>query len=283
MTTAGRAQRLTMASAAATRAGTQRRALHLQEYAIEAFLLGAFMLSACVVTALLQHPASPLVAALPDPTLRRGLTGVAMGLTAVALIYSPWGRRSGGHFNPAVTLTYWRLGKIAPRDALAYAVAQTTGGVLGVLLAFAGLGMVVAHPTVHFASTMPGTRGVGAAFIAELGISFGLMSAVLWMSNSRQARFTGLLCGALVALYITYEAPLSGMSMNPARSFASALVAERWTAFWIYCVAPPLGMLAAAELFVRLRGVQGVYCAKLRHASPRPCIFHCHYATLGES
>ena len=91
------------------RTGTGRVG-HWPEYLIEAAGLRLFMLMACTFGTL--HPASPVVQRLPDPLARRSLMGVAMGLTAVALIYSPWGRRSGAHFNPATTLTFWRLGKL---------------------------------------------------------------------------------------------------------------------------------------------------------------------------
>jgi aquaporin Z len=253
------------------------------EYAIEAALLGGFMVSACVVTVLLEHPTSPVRAAIPDPFTRRALIGIAMGLTAIGLIYSPWGQQSGAHFNPSVTLAYLRLGKIGPRDAGAYVVAQCIGGILGVLLASLALGMLVAHPAVKFAATVPGPGGAGVAFVAELAISFGLMSVILVLSNSRLARCTGLVCGVIVATYITFEAPYSGMSMNPARSLASAVAAGRWSSFWVYVSAPPLGMLAAAETYVRLRGAQRVFCAKLNHAGTRRCIFRCNYGALGKS
>jgi aquaporin Z len=109
-------------------------------------------------------------------------------------------------------------------------------------------------------------------------IAFMLMSVVLRVSNSaRVAHYTGLLAGALVATYITLEAPLSGMSMNPARSFGSALVSQLWTALWIYFIAPSLGMLTAAELYRRQRGVHAVICAKLHHHNGKRCIFHCGY------
>jgi len=79
------------------------------------------------------------------------------------------------------------------------------------------------------------------------------------------------------------EAPISGKSMNPARSFAAALAAWKWTALWIYFTAPPLGMLAAAEVYVRLRGAQRVLCAKVNHQTARRCIFHCNCGALGEA
>lgn len=241
---------------------------------MEAAELGIFMISAAVFVALLDHPSSLAVHFIPDPTVRRVLTGIAMGLTAIAIIYSPWGKQSGAHFNPSVTLAFWRLGKAAGWDALFYIVAQFTGAVAGVLIAAAVLGEVIRHPSVNYVATLPGESGAMVAFLAELLISFGLMTVVLVVSNTpRLARFTGLFCGAVVATYISIEAPLSGMSMNPARSFGPAAVSHLWNGFWVYCVAPPLGMLAAAEMYVRLKGVASVACAKLHHQNSKRCIF----------
>ena len=98
--------------------------MHWPEYLTEAAGLGLFMISACVFGTLLGHPNSPVVQAVPDALARRALMGLAMGLTAVGLICSPWGQRSGAHFNPATTLTFWRLGKVAPADAGFYMLAQ---------------------------------------------------------------------------------------------------------------------------------------------------------------
>ena len=245
---------------------------------MEAAELALFMISALLFSSLLEHPASPLRAAVPDPFLRRALMGMAMGATAVAIIYSPWGKRSGAHFNPAVTLTFLRLGKVEPSDALFYVVFQFLGGFLGVLLARALLGMVVANPAVKYAATLPGPRGTGPAFMAEAVISFVLMLVLLLVSNTRRlARLTGMCAGILVASYIAFEAPISGMSMNPARTLASAVPARAFTDLWIYFVAPPLGMLLAAQAFVGLRGSRAVACAKLHHQNPARCIFRCGY------
>jgi aquaporin Z len=250
------------------------------EYAIEAAGLGTFMVVACTFGALLGHPRSPVVLSVPEPLVRRALMGLAMGLTAVTLIYSPWGRRSGAHFNPATTLTFWRLGKMQRRDAIGYAIGQVLGGLAGVLVAAHVLGAVLAHPDVRYVATRPGAAGVAAAFAAEVTIAFVLMSVVLRMSNDVSlARFTGLAAGTLVALYITIEAPLSGMSLNPARSLASAVPAGVWDAFWIYLVAPPLGMIAAAEVYVHRHGERAVYCAKLHHGAG-PCLFRCRWDEL---
>jgi len=253
---------------------------HWPEYLMEAAELGLFMISATVITALLQHPASPVRQALPDALGRRALAGLAMGATAVAIIYSPLGQQSGAHFNPAVTLTFFRLGKIAARDAAFYVLAQFLGGVSGVLISALFLGMVIAHPSVHYAATRPGVYGVGPAFAAELVISFVLMLTVLSVSNSKRlARLTPLFAGALVATYITFESPISGMSMNPARTLGSALPAGVFTALWIYFTAPLLGMFLAAEAYLRSGPSRRVYCAKINHRTHRRCIFHCSYRT----
>ncbi|HKY70692.1 MAG TPA: aquaporin [Nitrospira sp.] len=257
---------------------TARR--HWPEYLMEAAGLGLFMISAAIVTTGLEHPASPLRQGIPDPTTRRVIIGIAMGLTAVALIYSPWGGRSGAHLNPAVTLTFLRLGKMQWVDALFYVLGQFAGGTAGLLMAAAVIGMAVRHPAVNYAVTVPGQEGSVAAFVAEVVISFGLMLIVLVTSNHATLRmWTGLFAGALVAAYIAVEAPLSGMSMNPARSFASALPANVWSAFWVYLTAPLAGMLLAAECYLRVQGAHRVLCAKLHHEHRSGCIFRCGYAS----
>lgn len=249
---------------------------------MEGIELGLFMLSACLFVALLEYPASPVHQALPNGTLRRILIGIAMGATAVAIIYSPLGQRSGAHFNPAVTLTFWRLGKIASWDACGYTVLQFIGGTAGVLLSAALLGMVIADPAVNYAVTVPGAEGRLVAFIAEVGISFVQMSLVLYLANSQRfAKYTGYCAGLMVATYISLEAPYSGMSMNPARTFASAFPAQLWTAWWIYFTAPPLGMLLAAELYVHRHGIHQIFCAKLHHHNDTRCIFRCNYHAMG--
>ena len=255
---------------------------HWPEYLIEGALLGAFMVSACVFCVLLEHPASPARQALSGGFLRRVLMGLAMGGTAVAIIYSPWGKRSGAHINPATTLTFLRLGKVAGADAVFYGVAQCAGAVVGVLLVSLLLSGAARHPAVNFAATVPGQGGAAVAFLAEVAITFILMTVVLAFSNSpRLNRFTGIAAGACVALFITLEAPLSGMSMNPARSLGSAVSAMTWDSLWIYFLAPPIGMLLAAEARTRVFARAPVLCAKLHHENAERCIFRCAYPVCG--
>ena len=249
---------------------------HWPEYLSEAAGLGAFMVSACAFAALLFHPASPVAQGIESGTARRVLMGAAMGLTNVVLVYSPWGMRSGAHNNPSVTLTFYRLGKVKGADALFYVLAQFAGGVAGVLLAALVFGELLADARVNYVVTVPGSPGVAAAFAAEVSISFVLMSVVLRTSNHRRlARWTGLLAGLLVALYISVESPVSGMSMNPARTFGSAVSAQVWTALWVYFTAPLAGMLLAAEVFART-GARAA-CAKLHHHNRKRCIFNCGF------
>ena len=265
---------------AETRPTSWRAALssHWPEYLMEGAELGLFMISACAFVVLLEHPTSAVHQAIDNSTLRRVLIGLAMGLTAIAIIYSPMGQRSGAHFNPSVTFTFYRLGRVEWWDAVFYSLAQFVGGLLGVIVSALVLGQLVAHPSMQYAVTVPGMSGVYVAFLAEVLIAFLQMSLVLRVSNTKHlSQFTGVFAGLMVAIYISIEAPYSGMSMNPARSFASALPAQVWTALWIYFTAPPLGMLLAAELYVRQHSLHQVFCAKLHPHNDKRCIFHCNW------
>ncbi len=215
---------------------------HWPEYLMEAAGLGFFMISACLFGTLLEHPSSGLHRLIPDAMMRRGLMGLARA------------------------------------DTIFYVLAQFAGGLAGVYLCALLLGARLDDPAVKYVATLPGERGVGAAFAAEAVISFVLMFVILNVSNNRSiSRYTPLFAGALVATYIFVEAPVSGMSMNPARTFASALPARMWTALWVYFTAPPLGMLLAAQTYLKLRGASAVRCAKLHHDNPMRCIFRCNY------
>jgi aquaporin Z len=246
---------------------------HWGLYLIEAWGLGTFMLVAGVVAALLAYaPASFSEHAL----IVRSIFGLAMGLTAIAIIYSPWGTKSGAHINPAVTITFLWLGKIARWDAAFYIAAQFIGGAIGLALAALAFPVTLARPSVNYIVTVPGGTGAATAFAAEFAMTFVLMTVILYVSNAEQriARLTGLCAGVLVALYITLEAPLSGMSLNPARTVASAIPAHDWNSIWVYFSAPPLGMLLAALAYTRLHGFAAVRCAKLNHFWNDHCHFH---------
>lgn len=253
---------------------------HWLEYLIEASGLGVFMVVAAVAAVALEHPASAVHALVPAPLVRRLLMGLTMGTTAAAIIYSRWGERSGAHLNPAVTLAFARLGRIDPADVFGYVIAHFVGAMVGMGLAAWLLLPALGHPGVGWVVTRPGPAGLAAAGLAEFVMTFVLMSTVLLCAASPRAqRFTGLAAAALVAIFITVEAPISGMSLNPARSLAPAVLSGQFDALWIYVVAPPLGTLTAAEAVCRVRAAASVACAKLQHGRGR-CIFRCRFAEV---
>jgi aquaporin Z len=256
--------------------GTRALTQHWPEYLMEGVQIAVLLLAAASFTVLVQYHGSPAYRAVDSALLRRGILAVSLGITVAALIYSPMGRRSGAHFNPAVTLTFLRLGRVNPWDALFYILFQVVGAVAGIALAAVALGAKLSDPAVNYAVTEPGTAGTGVAFAAELGLSFGFMIALLiTMNNSRIARFTGVIAGALIALFIVAEAPLSGMSLNPARTLGSAVAAGDWTAFWVYLIAPALGMVLAAALYTSSSRLPRPDTAKLIHDDRCRCIFYC--------
>jgi aquaporin Z len=220
---------------------------HWRLYVYEGVELALFMISACICTVVLFHHGYAAMRMLPNSVLRRVLMGIAMGTTAVLIIHSPMGKSSGAHFNPAITLTYLRLRKIALCDDVAYAV------------------------------TIPGKYGAGVAFGAELFMAALLMGVVLFTSNRpRLARYTSYSVGILIALYILLFAPVSGFSINPARTVGSAVFANIWTAGWVYFTAPLIGMMGAAEAYLRSYGPDRILCAKLHPAPDYSCPFRCH-------
>lgn len=244
-------------------------------YAMDGALLGLFMVSACLNVVVIEHPGSPVHAAVSSAAVRRVLIGAAMGLTALCLIYSPWGKRSGAFMNPALVLCFLRLGKLSPIDALGYISAQLVGSATGVLVAASLLPGLVSHPAVNYVATTP-SGGAAAAFLAEFSLAFVLLSVVMTVNRRpRFARYAGAIAAVLVALFISVAAPISGMSINPARSFGSAIWARLWAGFWIYLSAPLLGMLAGVELQRWLVTRHERLCGKLSHDETITCFVRC--------
>jgi aquaporin Z len=251
---------------------------HLPEYLMEAAELAIFLMVAGFATVVFEYPQSPVHQLMQDSALRRVLTGIIMGCAAIAITYSPWGKQSGAHMNPAVTLAFYRAGKIHLWDALFYIAFQFLGGLVGIYLVAFTLSTMFTDVPIQYIVTVPGALGWLPALLGEFVIAFVMMMMILLVSNNPKLnRWTGVFAGCLVWAYITFEAPLSGFGMNPARSFASAFPADIWTAFWIYLVVPPVGMLAATGMYQSLYGIRAVKCAKLHHENNRRCIFNCNY------
>jgi aquaporin Z len=247
-------------------------------YVYEAIELALFMLSASAFTIFLFDPSWPTCHLLPSTIIRRVLMAIAMGITAVLIIHSPMGKRSGAHFNPAITLTYLRLGKIGLWDAVFYVSFQFIGGLFGVAVAAAIFGSSLSKPAVDYVVTVPGRYGTAAAFFAELFMATVFMTVVLLLSNrAHLAIYVSYSVGVLIALYTFFFAPVSGFSINPARTTGSAFFANVWTEGWLYFVAPLLGMFCAAELYASINGDARVLCAKLHPDPAFPCPFVCNF------
>jgi aquaporin Z len=247
---------------------------HSPEYLMEAAEVALYLFFTCIFAGLLLNPTSPVGIMVHSVVERRVLMGLAVGATVTAIVMTPWGKQSGGHFNPALTIAFYRLGKLYSGDAFFYVIGQFSGAITGVCMARFLLTDLIGPGEVKYAVTRPGIRGSAVAFIGELTISIILMSTILVASNREAlARYTPYFVGLLYAIFITLESPISGMSMNPARSFAPALHASYWHALWLYFLAPSLGMLLAAEGFLRARGGVPPFCAKLHHANNKRCIF----------
>jgi aquaporin Z len=200
--------------------------LHWPDYLMEAGGLSIYMFSVCAFATLSWHPASPIRQFIDGAIPRRAVMGLGIGTALIAVVVSPWGRRSGGHLNPAMTLAFYRLGKLELWDMLFYAGSQFLGALAGVAVAAHVLRGALGNTAVHYAVTAPGVYGDIVAFVAEVMISFVLMSTILFVSEHEHlARYTPYFAGALVAICFVFEAPLSGNSANPARSFASAMFA----------------------------------------------------------
>ncbi len=164
-------------------------------YLYEGAELGWFMVAACVATVVLFGVGSPALQWVPSAAVRRLVMGAAMGGTAVMIIHSPMGKRSGAHFNPAITLTYLSLGKIGVWDALGYVVGQFVGAIAGVGVVALLMGRALAQPSVDYAVTVPGIGGTAGAFGAELFMAALLMGVVLVNDESAAAGGVYELCG----------------------------------------------------------------------------------------
>jgi aquaporin Z len=194
---------------------------------------------------------TPMAGVVPNESLRRLVTGFLFGTTGALIALSPVGKVSGAHINPAVSIGFSLMGKLRPSVALGYVIAQLIGGLLGSipLLAWGEMGKSIA-----FGATAPGPGySTAAALLGEVVTTFVMVALLAVFLGFRQIRpFTPGLFPPLYAVMVCLEAPVSGTSTNPARSFGPAVVSGTWQAWWIYWVGPILGMLIAIIACSRL-------------------------------
>jgi aquaporin Z len=230
---------------------------HWRHYLVEAAGPMAFLTFSIFATVLFHHPSSAVARAMgPREWVQRIGVGLVVGGLVAAMANSPWGKRSGAHFNPAVTLGFWQLGHIRTADALWYVLAQFAGALLAGFGMFWLLAPWFDYPTIHYNTTRPPDEAYGWALAlgAEMVISAGLMLVLLWALHSpRLKKWTGALVGVLLMLYVVVESPLSGMSLNPARTLGAAAAASRGPGLWLYFVGPLTAAWVTAELYRRWR------------------------------
>jgi len=260
---------------------SQALKIHWREYLMEAAELGVLMFCICLFGTLLYSSASPLEPLALSRIDKGFLMGIAVAITTFLIIRSPFGRRTGAHFNPAITLTYFYLGRVHRWDTLCYSASQFAGALVGVFVAHQILGQRLASAPVCYVITIPGEYGSFIAFVAEFALSGLLMAVVLFATNRRSlTRLSPVIVSLVIVFYYALCPSLSGFSVNPARSFSSAIFAWVWQGIWVYFAAPCLGMLAAAVLYIHSMGSQRVYCAKVFHDLQSTCPFNCRFDQL---
>jgi MIP family channel proteins len=184
-----------------------------------------------------------------------GAVGVALvfGLVIMVMVYAT-GHLSGAHINPAVTLAFTLTRHFPARDALAYVGAQLAGASAGALVLLA----VWTDKPARLGATVPSV-GVGSAFVYEVVLTALLMFVITAVATDTRAvgAAAAIAIGGTVGLDALFGGPVTGASMNPARSFAPALAAGEWHAFWVYVAGPVVGAALGALAYQAVRGDRG--------------------------
>lgn len=175
------------------------------------------------------------------------------GYTVTAVMLSPWGRLTGGHVNPAITLAMWRYGRTPGRDVAPFIAGQLIGSLLGIAAGRLVWGPVFASPAVDFAVIRPAPGWSWAAVAAiETATMFVIVAvAGIAVSSRRLGPFTPWAVGTMIAVQIIAFGTLSGGIANPAREFGPALLSGDLSLLPAYLLAPPLGALAATIVINR--------------------------------
>ncbi|GCE31955.1 hypothetical protein KDA_74390 [Dictyobacter alpinus] len=251
------------------------RRLHWPEYASELMGTAWLVFIALSVVSFSFGAGSPLAILLPNRSVRWLMAGLMLATSGPLVAISPPGKLSGAHLNPAISLAFWLQGKMHQHDLIFYIVSQLLGAVFGAGLAVHIWGQRAA--SVHNGVTAPGAGyPLWSVFLIEMGCTCLLILAIfLFVSSPRLMHWTPLMNWMLVALIYWQVAPISGSSLNPARSFGPAFVSWFWHAQWVYVLASLCGALLAVVLFrmLMLAGNNDVLTAKMFHVPRYRCIF----------
>ena len=216
---------------------------------------------------------SPIVSLIPSPVIRRALTGFLFGGTGMLITFSPVGKWSGAHINPVVTFSFWMKGKIKRTMAIGYVVAQFLGASAGafMLLFWGSIGK-----TIDYGATIPGKGGAAEAVLGEAATTFCLVAGLfLFLGYKRLRPFTPVLFPFLYAVMVYFEAPVSGTSTNPARSFGPSLASGIWSGWWVYWIGPLLGAFIAVSIQAKWLKMLEIEVAKVYHFEHDPFkVFH---------
>ena len=223
-------------------------------YVYEGLGLTIFMASAGLFASALFYPGSPLFGVVREPAAKFAVLGLLMfPVIAFGIAGAPWGKKTGAHVNPAVTLAFLRLGRISKGHAFFYIVGQFGGAYLGVAIAALVWHDAYASPAVHYGSTVPGPAGPAVAFAIELVMTFLLVMLIQHLEAHKELKGRApFYIAGLIAFYLATATPFTGMSLNPARTMGSATYALEFKGVWIYFAAPIAGALLAVELYRRL-------------------------------
>ena len=216
----------------------------------------------------------PMEQLIPNHSTRLLITGLIFAGSGSVFAISPLGKLSGAHINPSVTLAFWAQRKMHRQDVVGYIIGQFIGATLGAGLLAMVWGSYAA--SVNNAMTQPGAGyPLWYVFLAEVCITFLLvLSIFIFVSHDRLMRWTPLMTWLMVATMVWLEAPISGASLNPARSFGPALVTRLWQDQWIYFIAPPLGsMLAVGAFRLMTFGKRQILTGKLFHVPNYRSVF----------
>ena len=247
---------------------------HWPAYLAEFFGTAVMMGTGIGAVVLMWHEGSPMGEWIPSDPVRRLATGILFAGGGTLVVLSPLGQRSGRHLNPAMTFTFWLRKKNLIARCPVLRDCSNCGALLGVLVVAAIAGETAR--SVDLGLTRPGVGYTPTiALIAELIITFSLIFLVFWAVDKHAvARFKPYLAGLLIALLVMIEAPVSGTSLNPARSFAPAMLSGIFNDFWLYVVGPVCGAVLAVVLYRQIGGEKsGTGCAKLHHTDRYSCLF----------